>query len=232
MNLGAMLQSTGADRNSQEARDAHGEADGRAAGGLPGHNNINFQSEGFPDLQENFNGHLMGGVEGQYHLNNTINGQMILSQNINNSMGENVNYINQFYHPGLINQGYDGAEVFNNEMALMQNNMMNNYIPDNVTDLDLQNQLVDSIQDEFEDINQNDIDSNTQSQRAASLNSKMKAEEQDLLMGSHRLSDIFNRQRKLEILDQGGEQVQGLVIDHNQRLIKVPTSYVVQGGII
>ena len=174
----------------------------------------------------------MGGVEGQYHLNNTINGQIILSQNINNSMGENVNYINQFYHPGLVNQGYDGAEVFHNEMALMQNNMMNNYIPDNVTDLDLQNQLVDSIQDEFEDINQNDIDSNTQSQRAGSLNSKMKAEEQDLLMGSLRLSDIFNRQRKLEILDQGGEQAQGPLIDHNQRLIKVPTTFVVQGGII
>ena len=83
--------------------------------------------------------------------------------------------------------------MFNNEMALIQNNMLNNYIPDNVTDLDLQNQLVDSIQDEFEDLNQNEIDSNTQSQRAASLNSKLKAEEQDLLMGSHRLSDIFNR---------------------------------------
>ena len=93
----------------------------------------------------------------------------------------------------MLNQGYDGVEVFNNEMALIQNNMLNNYIPDNVTDLDLQNQLVDSIQDEFEDLNQNEIDSNTQSQRAASLNSKLKAEEQDLLMGSHRLSDIFNR---------------------------------------
>jgi hypothetical protein len=37
----------------------------------------------------------------------------------------------------------------------------NNNIPDNVTDLDLQNELVDSIQDEFEEINQNEIDTNS-----------------------------------------------------------------------
>lgn len=71
----------------------------------------------------------------------------------------------------------------------------NNNIPDNVTDLDLQNQLVDSIQDEFEEINQNDIDSNSL-RSAASNNSrclKGGEPEQELFMSHLKLSDIFNR---------------------------------------
>jgi hypothetical protein len=60
-------------------------------------------------------------------------------------------------------------------------------IPDNITDLDLQNKLVDSINDEFEDHHD---------RLSHSFHSNY--EENDLLMGSQRLNHIYNRQLRLD----------------------------------
>ena len=53
-------------------------------------------------------------------------------------------------------------------------------------------------------------------------------------MSNLKLSDIFNRQRRLDRLDQGNEGPSGLqtqLMDHNSRLIKIGTTNVLQGGI-
>jgi hypothetical protein len=83
----------------------------------------------------------------------------------------------------------------------------NNGLPDNVTDLDLQNQLVDSIQDEFEQ--------DSSSESVGNL---------DLQMSSQRLNHIFNRQKRLDHENEA-------VIEHNNRLIKVPTANLLQCAI-
>ena len=53
-------------------------------------------------------------------------------------------------------------------------------------------------------------------------------------MSNLKLSDIFNRQRRLDRLDQGNEvpsKLQTHLMDHNSRLIKIGTTNVLQGGI-
>jgi phage protein D len=74
---------------------------------------------------------------------------------------------------------YQEAMQQHSNIAEMQHfGYMNpNGLPDNVTDLDLQNQLVDSIQDEDEELS----------------GSSEQSVGQDLQMSNLRLSDIFNR---------------------------------------
>ena len=94
-------------------------------------------------------------------------------------------------------------------------NIQNPHYPDNITDLDLQNQLVDSIQDDSEDIDRNEMESNSM------LNQSQNREDFDLSMSNQKLSDVYNRQKRL---DQDTQKVK----DFNQRLVKIKSNNYLQ----
>ena len=79
-------------------------------------------------------------------------------------------------------------------------------VPDNVTDLDLQNQLVDSVHDEELVV--------------VSPRPSEPSTAEELLMCNHKLSDLYNRQRQIELARNDGT----VIIEQSQRLIKIPTS--------
>lgn len=94
-----------------------------------------------------------------------------------------------------------------------------NIIPDNITDLDHQNKLVDSINDEFE-----------YQPAEESLHSHF--EEQELLLGGERLVHVYNRHKRLDTQEHAvSAQQASLYYENNNRLIKLPSTHIVQAGV-